>query len=114
MGGRMVAGGEDSSLSGCPPEERSVRMRFNIGMQAACAVALLFILPNSASISSAQFGSHTGPVESAIVGIEVVNTTKDGAAQQVRRGNGLIIRCDGFVLAPGWLFSKTVTVGGQT
>src|SRR5687768_8102104 len=57
--------------------------------------------------------AHSGSVEAALVGIEVLATTKDGAAQQVRRGNGLIIRCDGFVLAPSSLFSKTVIIGGQ-
>ena len=45
--------------------------------------------------------AHTGPIEKALVGVEV-----SGAA--VRHGNGIVIRCDGFVVTPQILFGATV------
>lgn len=48
---------------------------------------------------------HIGTVEQAIVGVEVVNTAPDGT-KQVRRGNGFVLRCDGFVLIPTGLMAQ--------
>jgi len=58
-------------------------------------------------------GPHVGTVEQALVGIEVTNTAEDGVSQQTRRGNGFVLRCDGFVIAPSALFSRTLTVAGE-
>ena len=88
-------------------------MRFPACSLPAYAVVLTFLAAGTAS-PSFQSDAHSGTVEAALVGIEVVTASKDAAAQQVRRGNGLIIRCDGFILAPSWLFSKTVTIAGRT
>jgi formylglycine-generating enzyme required for sulfatase activity len=57
-------------------------------------------------------GPHVGSADEAIVAIEVTNTSKDGAVQQVRRGSGVVLRCDGFVLAPSALFDASMMVAG--
>src|SRR5512138_1092616 len=95
------------------PPEVSLEMRLLLCSIMGCA-ALMECGSSHHRASAIQDDGHTGPAEAAIVGIEAVTTTKDGAAQQVRRANGVIIRWDGFVLAPAGLFVKTVTVGGQT
>ena len=59
-------------------------------------------------------GPHVGTAEQALVGIEVTNHSKDGAASRIRRGNGVVIRCDGFILAPSTLFDANITVAGQS
>jgi formylglycine-generating enzyme required for sulfatase activity len=45
-------------------------------------------------------GPHTGPIEEALIGVEVTDTARDLKTTQTRRSNGLMIRCDGFLLAP--------------
>src|SRR2546427_12922756 len=72
----------------------------------------LFLLACLA-LTGQDSGAHTGSVEQALVGIEVVNTAKDGATRQARRANGFILRCDGFIIAPADLFSRTIVVAGQ-
>lgn len=52
-------------------------------------------------------GPHTGPVEQALIGIEVKNTAKEGAAPEIRRANGFVLRSDGFLLTPNTLYSLT-------
>src|SRR5438552_462315 len=64
------------------------------------------------AIALQQDGGHIGSVDQALVAIEVTSSSADGAAQNVRRGNGFILRCDGVVLAPIGLFSRTVQVAG--
>jgi formylglycine-generating enzyme required for sulfatase activity len=59
-------------------------------------------------------GPHIGTAEQALVGIEVTNRSTDGAASRTRRGNGVVIRCDGFILAPSKLFDGDITVAGQS
>ncbi|MGC8668474.1 MAG: SUMF1/EgtB/PvdO family nonheme iron enzyme [Chthonomonadales bacterium] len=54
-----------------------------------------------------------GSVADALVGIEVVNRSKDDAVRQIRRGNGVVLRPDGFVLAPAALFSTRMEVAGS-
>jgi formylglycine-generating enzyme required for sulfatase activity len=88
---------------------------------------LLLILYSSASISLAQVAirqkdqldsqdgpAHLGSIAEGLVGIEVINTAQDGSVQQKRWGNGFVLRCDGFILAPYDLFSKTMTVNGKS
>jgi len=50
----------------------------------------------------------------ALVGIEVTNTASDGSVKVKRWGNGFVLRCDGFILAPIDLFSGSITVNGQS
>ncbi len=59
-------------------------------------------------------GPLLGSIDQALVGIEVVNTARDGATRQARHGNGLLLRSDGFVLAPADLFSYSMRVAGQS
>ncbi len=62
----------------------------------------------------ADDNAHIGSVVEATVGIEVTNRAGDGAASRIRRGLGVIIRCDGYILAPFDLFDRNVVVAGQT
>src|SRR5436190_19496427 len=73
----------------------------------------LALLPENVPIQGVQQEAHTGPAPRALVVVEVLSTSKDGVAQQLRRANGMILRCDGFILAPSSVFSKTVSVGGE-
>src|SRR5262245_57880919 len=59
-------------------------------------------------------GPHLGTIDQALVGVEVTNIAKDESVRETRRGIGLILRCDGFVLAPRRLFSTAITVAGHT
>jgi formylglycine-generating enzyme required for sulfatase activity len=54
-----------------------------------------------------------GSISDALVGVEVINRSKDDAVRQIRRGNGVILRPDGFVLAPTALFSTNMQVAGS-
>lgn len=63
--------------------------------------------PNTAALS--RSGPHTGAPAQALVGIEVLNVSADGKTRQTRHGNGCILRCDGFVLAPSALFSLVMS-----
>jgi formylglycine-generating enzyme required for sulfatase activity len=69
---------------------------------------------NAALLTELAKGPHLGAPEDAVVGIEVSSRTEDGAAEQVRRGAGFVIRCDGFVLAPSSLFGRSIAVAGAT
>lgn len=57
-------------------------------------------------------GPHIGPAEEAIVGVEVIYTA-EGAETLIRRGNGFLLRCDGFVLLPSSLFSRPPEQAGK-
>ncbi len=43
--------------------------------------------------------THVGPVTGAVAGVEVTD-----ASGVVRRGVGLFVRCDGYLLIPSWLY----------
>src|SRR2546423_6890358 len=85
-------------------------------LRLAILSVCLFLAPRLGTPESvrADNGSHTGTVDQALVGIEVTTAASDGSAQTVRRGNGFVLRCDGFVLVPAALLSKTVVVAGQS
>jgi hypothetical protein len=55
---------------------------------------------------------HIGPAEEAIVGVEVTHTA-EGTEPIVRHGNGVLLRCDGFVLAPASLFTLPPQQGNK-
>ncbi|HLK61367.1 MAG TPA: SUMF1/EgtB/PvdO family nonheme iron enzyme [Chthonomonadaceae bacterium] len=80
-------------------------------MALGILTALLGMPGGSAKAQTAQVieqftrEPHTGTAEQALVGIEVVTTAKDGKTTEVRHGDGFMLRCDGFVLAPSELFS---------
>lgn len=57
--------------------------------------------------AEATAGAHIGSVEEALVAIEVANRAKEGARETIRRGNGFVLRCDGFVIAPAALFGSS-------
>lgn len=59
-------------------------------------------------------GPHAGSLQDALVGVEVTAASTDGAVKRIRRGNGLVLRCDGFILVPTALFNATVEVAGTT
>jgi len=48
--------------------------------------------------------THVGSAEEALVVIEVTHRPKGGEHVTTRRGNGFLLRCDGFVIAPSALF----------
>lgn len=53
---------------------------------------------------------HTGTAEQALVGIEVVNKDADGTTETLH-GNGFVLRCDGFILAPRALLNGHMRSG---
>jgi hypothetical protein len=68
---------------------------------------------SSALWEQMERGPHTGSLQDSLVAVEVTVSTSDGAVKRVRRGNGLIIRCDGFVLVPSALFNTSLEVAGS-
>lgn len=80
----------------------------------ASALALTAPPFGPAVSQTAPTAPHLGSPEQAVVAIEVISSSADGAGQAVRRGSGFVVRCDGFVLAPAALFSRSVSVAGQT
>lgn len=58
-------------------------------------------------------GPHVGTVQDAVVMVEVTTRSSDGAASQTRRAPGVVLRCDGFVLAPVSVFNASISVAGQ-
>ena len=90
----------------------SLRPRWLRVLHLASASASLLLVTNIAKTVHAQSPAtlqafekepHLGNIEEALVGITVVNTAQDGSVQ-TRHGNGLMLRCDGFVLVPEALF----------
>jgi hypothetical protein len=57
-------------------------------------------------------GTHTGPADEAVVGVEVINQAKGGATE-TRRCSGLLIRCDGFFLLPPAFTSLAMSGGAE-
>lgn len=71
------------------------------------AIAVWFVLPGAGTLAQnketlARFATepHTGPVEQSLVGVSATFHGKSGDVLEVRRGNGMVLRCDGFVLFP--------------
>src|ERR1041385_1978352 len=62
-------------------------------------------------IEKFEKGPHTGPVEEALVGLTVERVGQSGASEGTRIGNGIVLRCDGFILAPAAIFQDS---SGQT
>lgn len=56
--------------------------------------------------------AHTGPIEKALVGVEVSASTQEGTPL-TRHGNGIVIRCDGFVLTSQALFGANSNSANQ-
>ena len=87
--------------------------RFSFLMQVAYAIALAGFVTarakaqNPTTLQAFEKEPHLGNLEDALVGITVVNRSADGSVQ-TRHGNGLMLRCDGFVLAPEALFYTSV------
>lgn len=77
----------------------------------AAVLLLMASLPTGAqspeTLQAFEKEAHLGGINEALVGITVVNRSADGSVQ-TRHGNGLMLRCDGFVLAPEALFYTSV------
>ncbi len=58
-----------------------------------------------AAFAAYEKGAHTGPAESALVTIQVTGTNPNGTPIAPRYGNGLVLRCDGFIAVPFDLFN---------
>jgi formylglycine-generating enzyme required for sulfatase activity len=58
-----------------------------------------------AAFAAYEKGAHTGPAEIAIVTIRVTGTNPNGTPIAPRYGNGLVLRCDGFIAVPFDLFN---------
>jgi hypothetical protein len=69
---------------------------------------LCFCLAWPFGAAAAQDGPHTGPVEEALAAIEA--PAGKASTPAVRRGNGFVLRCDGFLLVPAGLFEADSTV----
>ena len=67
---------------------------------------------SEATLKAFTSDPHLGTPQEALVGITVTNIAKDGTVQ-TRDGNGLMLRCDGFVLAPAELFNTRNTTAGD-
>lgn len=68
---------------------------------------------DAARPAAESVGRHVGTVEDALVGLVVTVSAADGAVSRTRWGNGLVLRCDGYVLAPAGLFSPRIEVAGR-
>lgn len=83
------------------------------------ALLLLLALAGSSRAQNAKIleqfkaGPHVAPARAAVVGVEVKLTAEDGAAEQLERASGLLIRCDGYVLVPASLFTTKIEVAGS-
>ena len=58
-----------------------------------------------ATLADLEKGPHTGPVDEALVGIQVTGTNPNGTPLVPRYGNGFVLRCDGFIAVPFDLFN---------
>ena len=76
-------------------------MGFALAMLVSFSMAAWAQSPTT--LQSFEKDAHLGGIEDALVGITVVNNALDGSVQ-TRHGNGLMLRCDGFVLVPEALF----------
>lgn len=64
------------------------------------------------TVKAFETEAHVGPVEKALVGVELSRLAQNGN-RVVRHGNGIVIRCDGFVLTAQALFGEVVNSAGQ-
>lgn len=83
-----------------------------MGKSTLWAFGLLVSWPGAAAALQ-QPPPLLGSVQEALVGVEVVNRSKDDAVRTTHRGNGVILSPDGFVLAPASLFSTRMKVAGS-
>ena len=85
--------------------KRSSALRFLI---CSLALSLLPLLPafaqNASTLKKFQTEKHLGTIEDALVGITVTYINDEKQVVETRHGNGIVIRCDGFVLAPEEIF----------
>ncbi len=58
-----------------------------------------------AAFAAFQKGNHVGPAETALVTIRITGTGPKGIPIAPRYGNGLVLRCDGFIAVPFDLFN---------
>jgi hypothetical protein len=73
-----------------------------------CAIILCAArAPAQTKETLARFGreAHIGPVETALAGVSVTFRDKAGSVIEVRRGDGMVLRCDGFLLFPAGLLA---------
>ena len=87
------------------------------GAVRIAGIAFILLLPMTGGLAQSartleafRREAHLGTVEDALVGIAVTNQAEDGS-MQTRHGNGLMLRCDGFILAPAELFNTRNVVG---
>jgi hypothetical protein len=112
-----------TAIAQSPPERNPIRTPATVDLGVRSSPkSLAAALRASTRNDSASFvppisllegflnGAHTGPVEGAVVGVEVTNEAKGGITE-TRRCSGLLIRCDGFVLMPPGVTSLTMATG---
>ena len=87
----------------------SVRLSAVYLALGSCSVAALCPAGAQSLLTVKQFETeaHTGPVEKALVGVEVSGAAQNGGVGG-RHGNGIVIRCDGFVLTSQALFGAAI------
>ena len=86
---------------------------FLFSLIALCCLPCLRAFAQSvATVHKFETEPHVGTPDEALVGIIVTNRAADGTVQ-IRHGNGVFIRCDGFILAPDALFGVGNTAGAQ-
>src|SRR5437879_2014753 len=61
-----------------------------------------------AALPAAGQAPFLGSARDALVGVEVTNSPRTGAAE-VRHGNGLVLRCDGFIAVPTSTLAQSFT-----
>ena len=89
-----------------------VRLLVGVGLLLLFCAPLRVGAQDAATLKAFQTEPHLGTFADALVGLIVTNKAQDGSLQ-TRHGNGLILRCDGFVLAPADLFN-TRNIEGQS
>lgn len=65
---------------------------------------------SAATLEAFTKEAHVGSTLEALVGVVVSNKAADGSVQ-TRYGNGLLLRCDGFVLVPAEMFNTRNVAG---
>ena len=77
---------------------------------ASLCVSLRVRAQSPQTLEAFAKGPHLGTIEDALVGLIVTNKAKDGTIQ-IRHGNGLVLRSDGFIVAPEALFNTRNVTG---
>ena len=85
--------------------KRSPELYFLMGSLALCLLPLLPVsAQNAVTLKKFQKEKHLGTIEEALVGITVTYINEQKQVVETRHGNGIVIRCDGFVLVPEEIF----------